>query len=463
MGTDPTTIEHLAIQNIGRHESFAIDARDLAAIEILGKGEAGKTTILDAIAGNLTGKNLPSVRNGAKEGWIETTIAGVKVRRTLNAAGGTKALEVMDERQGVPITKERQGYLDDLFGGWIPRPLEIYHAKPKDRLKYVLRALDIDKAEVVAQLKRILEDDHPLPAGAADPDTDWDPAECFEKIALVTKEIYNLRRDTKKERDTLAQEINVNRDALPNLWNPETAPPEPPPTPKELYETRDGIRKRNTARASLQDRIAELKAQLESAEAQLDNLGADLEDEAGITQQIEQYEALAQKYADDQKRHGEYTFRLAEVEKRQGTCTRLIKQVDRLEDMHAKLVALPAALLSRAKLPIEGLEVREEELYVEGVPLDDRGDSMKLMLCAKIAMALAPERLKVLLLDGCESMDSDQRVELVTYCKSMGFQVVMTRVVDDLAIQWASDPIDDPASEVSAPPTVAAAAVWDDQ
>jgi tetratricopeptide (TPR) repeat protein len=477
------TLEVLKLHHIGKLETFVLDAAQL--VEITGGGEVGKTTVLDAVVALLTGKDTGDlVTKGEKEGWIEGIVAGVKVRRVLNPQGRPKALEILDTRTGEVIVEQKQGYLDTLLGTWIPRPLDIYRAAAKDRMKLVLKAVRLSPAQVAKQIEVATK-------GEVVPDLTDESTDLFPLIQRCYKRFYDERHDAKKELKRLSDETTSLLQSLPANWDAQRAP-EPPAPVGELYEKRNALRAMCSRRKELLRDLRDALLSVTMVTRELDEGGfrvhsmsgatdglfsysiayhgptEDWEqfaenrlarDESSITEQIDNYEQAMQAYQQAVREYGDFQARFDQATSNNGAVAKLEARVEELESIVAALAELPQRLLRDSGLPMQGLEVREDDLYVDGIPLDERGDSMKrLRFCAEIAMALAPEHMKLVLLDGCESMDSGQRADLIGLFREKGFQAIMTRVTDG---QLQQTPLEAEAPIEPTPAASTGAGLWD--
>lgn len=93
---------------------------------------------------------------------------------------------------------------------------------------------------------------------------------------------------------------------------------------------------------------------------------------------------------------------------------------------------LPKGLIAQADLPVAGLSVDADKILIEGVPLHQLGTSDQIRVGVLIASALNPHSGFVLV-DGAESMGSEDRKALAEAAHDLGLQLIMT-YVDEAAV-----------------------------
>lgn len=412
-------IEYITLENIGVLESKTLECKDFDVVEITGGGEQGKTTFLNALIANLTGKDVADLLNHEKlEAWIDTRVAGVRVRRKINAKGTVK-LEVWDE-QGIRVTEGLQDYLNQRFGCRLLRPLDLYRMKDDDRTATIMHAIDIDMAYANERLKAIIGNDG------------WRASEQAEVLSYVQR-AYKAFYDDRAAANRVVKDIQAEYDALVRDGVREEVsdtPPTPPLPLSEVFEQRQAIITANQARLRFVDEILNMANMLEDSygvpctftysaehvEVDTSTLDAQIAD---YNAAMEGYQQASMAWQRAQAWKQQYASVSGRLEVAKAAADKLNSQVKALDD-------LPNQLLQRAKMPMANMTIRGKEIYIDDTPIGGRGDSMKLRACVQIAMALA--KVPFVLIDGAESMDPDQRAELLDYVKEQGFQALMTIV-----------------------------------
>ena len=91
---------------------------------------------------------------------------------------------------------------------------------------------------------------------------------------------------------------------------------------------------------------------------------------------------------------------------------------------------LPGQVLAEAKLPVQGLTVKNGKPLVNGLPLSNLSDGEKLDLCVDVALG-NPKGLQIILINGTESLDDKSREALYAKCKAKGLQFIAARTTND--------------------------------
>jgi DNA repair exonuclease SbcCD ATPase subunit len=399
-------IQGIRLTNIGLFDEFSLDTATMQVIELSGGGERGKTSILDAIIANLTGNVKGLLKNGETEAWIDTPISGLSIRRKIirtPKGEKTAALEVKDER-GFAVEKPAT-YLETLFGQPLLRPMELVAMAPKDRAKVVMEAVGLDVRFADRRIKMITGDDQ------------WDVSEPMAAIEHIHKIHYDKRADAK--RDLSDTQARIKALAVPEKIEEMDRPTAPAPI-GEAWRMLEAINARNAKRGALRQQIAVMQQELQS-------LGDD-EMTGDLQAQIDGYEAANTAYQQLTAAWAQIDLQRTERDRLLNNLTVQETDVAKLEQIVKQLTDLPGELLAKAKLPVEGMTITGNDILIDGVPFDERGESMKAILCVKISMALAPEKAHFVLIDGAERMDPQQRQELVNFIAEQGFQAITTLV-----------------------------------
>ena len=108
---------------------------------------------------------------------------------------------------------------------------------------------------------------------------------------------------------------------------------------------------------------------------------------------------------------------------------RLQEQSDSLTSKIEIARALPETILKQARLPIEGLSIQDGIPLIKGVPVSNLSEGEKLNLCIDVAIS-KPNKLQIMLIDGVEKLDSQNREKLYKKCKEKGLPFIATRTDD---------------------------------
>jgi len=127
-----------------------------------------------------------------------------------------------------------------------------------------------------------------------------------------------------------------------------------------------------------------------------------------INQQAEEYE----RWVDMKK---EYTRAEKEWEKTE-------REIQRIREEKKKIIA-------EAKFPLPDIDIRDNEIYFRDIPLQNCGRSEQLLVCGALAAEnIARAELKVVRMDGMESMSIKDFEMLEEVFNKKGIQVLASRV-----------------------------------
>lgn len=236
--------------------------RGIAALEtkipagglmVSGENGGGKTSVLRAIRAALSAQDISAdaIRIGEDRAEILVDLEDVSVKRVITSKGSKLSVEAGDAK---PI-KAPQTWLNDLLGTAPLDPIDLVHAKPKDRKAQILAALPIRvTAEQVAEWTKgwILE---------TRPDLELHGLEVVEQLR---KEFYRRRGEANAQ----AKEIGKGIDALVAGAPPAVAGAHP------LHVTEELDRRAKAARADLDARARRVAEQGAKTQATRDRAAA---------------------------------------------------------------------------------------------------------------------------------------------------------------------------------------------
>lgn len=206
-----------------------------------------------------------------------------------------------------------------------------------------------------------------------------------------------------------------------------------------------------TERETLIADIERMKAQIKASEDKL----------AGLSGTLEDKKELAESHYNEAKTKLDADMSIADdyINKEPYDCTELQAEVNTAEDMKRHLNeysrmktmqaeleelkaqsdeytrkielarTLPGVILETAKIPIEGLTVKNGIPLINGLPVANLSEGEQLSLCVDVAIS-KPNGLQVILIDGTEKLSSENREKLYSKCHEKGIQFIATRTTD---------------------------------
>lgn len=407
--------------------------------EISGPNGTGKTSVLEAIQAVLkTGHDATLLRKGAEKGEAVLVLDdGTELSKTVTADKSTNAVR----KEGKKVTRPAETIkaLTDLYSS---NPIEFLRARPKDRVQVLLETMPLEAdVEKLAEITGI-----PV---TAEPGT-----HALDVIESVRKEVYDDRTGTNRAIKEKDNTVNQLRAAMPEAPGGveggedelraqlSAADAERDSELNRIRDKLDGIGKTHHERIAqirqeAQENIDRIKAE---AQKQVDEANAafqETERKAGI-----QRERTIQKHADattpinvalqsivaNRNAHAKREQAMVTVQQLekemvdlQADAVRQTKALDDLEAYKAQLLA---------SLPIPGVEVRDGEIYRDGVHFDRLNTAQQVWVAVEIAKLRSGD-LGVCCVDGIELLDSAAFEAFREQALASDLQLFVSRVSDE--------------------------------
>jgi len=386
---------------------------------ITGTNEVGKSTILRAITEGLTRGGVPPehITIGEDKAKVAIEIDGqFLIESTATAKGSYR--KITDN--GKPVSAPQQ-FLDRILGrmGSV-NPVDILTANTADRREMILAALPlelpadaIDKAvpngvnvdyvkEPLAVISRMDKTIHPL--------------DFLEKAAKV---VYDARTGVNRELDKKKKSVEALAETLPQIDFSEFEGFDPDKRMANLEEANARIAEHENLRRTIQgieqgvadrkDRIQRLRAEIVTLENEIGT------GESSLQQYRSQYDAFVAPNTDVIKdeisRYNKAQAAIGQkrqLDSAQAEIGALSDESEALSAFLKGITLLPTKILAGAKLPVIGLEIRANDIYLGGIPFDDLSTGQKVNLAVDIGIAAAGP-LKVLCVDRFECMGKEFR------------------------------------------------------
>ncbi len=436
-----TRIKEVTIENIKGIEFLTFKVGSLTVLS--GQNAVGKSSCLDAIRSVFDGGFDPDlIRKGAPRGQISILVSdGATIVKTITPK---KAELKITSADGTPVPRPKD-YVESIASGISFDPLRFFTADKKERTKFLLSVMpievsvkDIQVAVGAAQVGGLPE---PVAKMLAVPPngttTDLDG------LKSVRDAIFEARSVTNRAERDADGTVKALSASLPEGdgkdWGKEAREldAEKADVERQITEAQSIANEQAQVQAAeisgkIQTKISELEAQIATVRLSEQRLLAKVSsDKAVVLRQIEdkakpERERLASEIA---------TVRAnADAQQRAAGAREQIEKMKlrirekALESMRATHALEALDKLRQAKLdalPIPGVEIREGDIYVDGVPSDKLNTGAQFTLSFQIA-ALANSSF--LVADRAECLDPDTWQAFEAAAKESGFQVMVARV-----------------------------------
>jgi DNA gyrase/topoisomerase IV subunit A len=175
--------------------------------------------------------------------------------------------------------------------------------------------------------------------------------------------------------------------------------------------------------ADLQSRLdyskllyAKSEESLEKAKKEFSEAPDVASDITSVKQKISDADSVNEKVRAN-KKHDEVE---AELKKSRGDWQKLTDKLKAIQDMRAEEVA-------NAEWPMEGMELNEDGLLMNGLPFEQASTSQRIMASVKVGMALNP-KLRLLVCQHGSDLDNDTLDALESVVKENDFQLIIELV-----------------------------------
>lgn len=447
-------VAKISIRNILGLESMEIQPG--AVTTITGQNGSGKTSVLEAVKTVLTGgHDATLIRKGQDAGEVVLVLDdGTELRKRVGQSGSRLSAKGAD---GKPL-REPKALVEKLVDSLSANPVAFLTAPPATRAQYLLEAMPIEVDDA-----RLAE-----AVGLAEStDTSAVGQQGLDRIEAIRKRLYDERTGVNRA----AKELRAAAGALTSQL--------PPGDHQEIRQSLT-VRRQELSQVQAEQAAAHAKAQAALAEKRQELSGdfdaAREELRSRLLPQIREAEEALNRLRAELKQGEDDLSRmakdqLAELEREQRqvlheqqqllseTAGRLQAEVARLEQMDrehirasetavlvkqqqddaarkegeaeqltAKLEALEEYRQSLLQaLPIPGLEVRDGDIYVDGIQFDRVNTAKQVQIALKLALLRAGE-VGLIIVDGLEALDQKRFEAFEKGAAKLGKQFIVTRV-----------------------------------
>lgn len=430
-------ISHIKITNILGIDSLEFSPDGFTAIT--GANGQGKTSVLEAIkSATGVGHDATLLRKGAEKGEVVLVLDdGTEIVERVTPTRTTRDVV----QGGKKVTKPSEA-IRALTDALSVNPVEFLTARKQDRVQVLLESMPINvDFEKLAAISGV-----PLKAAGID-----SREHGLAVIEHIHKQVYEDRTGTNravKEKDAT---INQLRAAMPDA--PGGVEGDEDALRAAIDEAQNVMRAEwtriDTKLGTMKtDSAAKVQALKDDAQAKIDAIKAELQTAI---------DAERATLADNEARAGRVRQKATDTcsavvqplneavkaivanrdaaAKRKATQDTIAQMDADLQELRADAERQTAALTAieaykselLASLPIPGLEVRDGEIFRDGVPFDRLNTAQRVGIAFEIAKLRAGD-LAIVCLDGMELLDEAHLAEMAAAAETTGVQVFITRV-----------------------------------
>lgn len=464
----------MKISKIKISNLFGIKEQELdgKSIEISGNNGLGKTSILDSIRLALTNSSSRDyiVKNGETEGeiFIETDTGLTIDRKKRTNSNDYKSIKNNGKEIPSPET-----FLKDIFTEMQLNPVEFANMSKQEQNRAILDLIEFDwdinwikeqfgeipegidySQNILQVLEDIQAEDSPYYKERQNINRDVRNKTAFiEDIAKTIPENYNIEKWENFDLTSKLKELMTIKEKNSQIEEAKSFISSYDNRIKGYEADRQisiSAEEKNIQieRESLEKEIATMEEKIKADKEKLVTLNSKLEDKkkiidleyqnkvAALDESIQRAKVFANEekvdttqlqeecdLAEKMKSHINEYKRMSSL---QDEITDLKERSEKLTEKIDLARDLPGEILKIARLPIEGLSVKNGLALVNGIPVSGLSEGEKLMLCIDITLA-KENNLKLILLDGVEKLSEENREKVYKKCIDSGLQFIATR------------------------------------
>jgi ABC-type cobalamin/Fe3+-siderophores transport system ATPase subunit len=370
-------IINLQAENFKRLKAVDITPGEGNTVVIGGRNAQGKSSVLDAIMATLAGKKGAKdlsrpIRDGETSAEVTVELEDLTVTRRWTAAGST--VTVSPRGSSSKLTSP-QAVLDKLIGTLTFDPLAFAESDAKAQVATLIDLIGREQFAEIATARQAAYDER---------------TEANRAVKSSEKTLEHFESRLPAARPKPFEEVNV----------------------ADLVALERQVRRKVNLRAEWDDaeaqiaELRELQAQIVEQASQLPDGDADVllaridsaAEHNQLVRQFQQVDELKAPLEEARGRSDDLTHYIADLDKRR------------------------AELITKAKLPVEGLAFDDEGVTFNGVPFHQASAAERLKVSVGMAMALNPE-LKVICVRDASLLDDDSKRALAAMATEHDFQI----------------------------------------
>lgn len=447
------TITRIEAKNLLRFVDFSVSPGKMTKFS--GSNNEGKTSALRLAEIAMRGSTNPHViHQGAEKGEVVVEFSDeTKLRRSFT--GANQYVKLTDEKGRVIPSPQK--YLDNLLGeyrehqfnpiGWLDLPA-------KEQIRLLLNAIHVSVTpeeiaaaigfeaplvdfsrhglEVLAEVR-----EHFAAERKAENVTverlRSEAATMRAKLPAEKPAVTAEMRDAARTRTAEARNARAKIDALA-LAATEHA--------KAVARIDSAIGRESADRDRLAHKVAELQAEIEKIEAQREQIALRM---TALGRDKEELSSSTPPTPEERDAAASLVSEAEAVERSLSDLDRVAAEFDRAGNLesdattHAITAAaldaavktlsneMPRLLMAKAQLPVDSLSIDGERILIDGTDLQYQSTSKQIEISLAIARALNP-KLRVICVDGWESLDMERQAAFVAAAAGDGYQYLVSQV-----------------------------------
>lgn len=418
-------VTSLQVENYQRITLARIDLDPDAAgvVALMGKNEAGKSSMLDAFHALVAGRNAPKkpqpIHAGAENAEIIAEFrdddgSHIVVTRQYNAKGTNIVVRENGIRQAKP-----DAILSKLYSHVALDPLAFANLKPKEQVDTLVKLSGFDPSELETQRENLFatrtewNGEVRRRQAALDSMPKHDPALATAEPIEVAKLSLQLGEIAEMERryDALAATSRRRQDEVDAAKRAES-------------DARHALRMAQSALDAASERLREGELEYSAAELEAANAAKELQPMVALAEQVRIEIAQADERNAAIRAQAERAKMAESLAASEAAAKKLTEQIDEIDQKKRDGFA-------SADMPVPGITIEGEQVLLDGTPFSQASAGRKLRTSTAIAMRLNPTLRAIVIRDG-SLLDSDNRKMIDELAREHDYTVFM-EMVDESA------------------------------
>lgn len=416
--------QHIDIHNFKNIEQRTVDINGRSFL-IMGKNGSGKSSFIQALLSPLDTKVIASmpVKDGEEQAKIEVVLAGdsngKRTKYTLEMYFSSKTNKgrlVVYNENGEKISAPST-FVKSLVGNISFDIMEFVNS-PKSQKINTLRTLSGKDKEITLLERHIKE----------------------------VKDSVQYLKKREKEIDAFIEEHELSQEIIKRYENPIDTEP----IQKKLEEAnkqsvnyskiKEGISSRKKEIEASNQRIADIKQRIEELTNEMNGISSDIEKRAKEVAKGEEWLASNPQPStsdilnelNSALEHNKEHDKIKSVSSKHKELIDIQGSISEKEIELKKAVNERDMVIKSSKLPVKGLSWSDDEVYIDGFPLESEqiNKSRLFEIGADISMALNPN-LKVIFLHDGSLFDKDHLQSVVKKIEEKGYQCIVEYVAEN--------------------------------
>lgn len=406
-------VESLEVENFKRIEFVSIQPAGHSII-IKGNNGAGKSSLTDGLVAMLAGKRFfpdRPIRDGETHAHVEAKIGNFIIRRDWNLKNGeVKEKTSLRYDDGRPISSP-QTFLDRMFGG-----TKFANFDPSEFIR--------DEKSQRAVLLKMIGIDNLL-------------EEIKKDYALIFSKRQDINRKIRDQKGVI-QEIHIPGDDIPtkllSAGDLSKEITEATKTNSENAKKRNMLDNKRTEFDTIKNTIDNLLRNLAVLRENQSNLAGDIEEleaqteglkDVDTNEMLGDLELIEQQNEAITQANGKRTIRKTAEDKGE----EMQKESDGYTKELESLLYKKTNALKKAKFPVAGLSVDDDNILFNGMPITQESDSKRLQIAMQIAIAKIPkDGIRIIRMKDASMLDKNAMNEVDRIAAEHDVQVFLERV-----------------------------------